>query len=111
MRVFLALLICLACQPAAAETIRPVVHYPILGSEYQGDECSIQTNLIVVLIDFSPDGEITRFDFVLESTIPEMNAEAKETLLEDGMEDVWAEDYEKYSKVTVVWSVPCYPAK
>lgn len=106
---FLLLILFIQSQ-SFGKTIRPVLEYPILGSEYIGDSCEVRTNLIIVFIDFSNDGKVVNLEFIHESSIAEVNKEAEKILRSDSwseIENMGEDEFNKHQKVTVRYLIPC----
>ncbi len=89
----------------------PVWEFPILGSDYIGDSCSLETNQVIAILEFSRSGEVLSFEFVKKSTIPMINSEAKEYILGESpyseFEDFSDDEAEKHRIVFMYYTVPC----
>lgn len=89
----------------------PLWEYPILGSEYIGDNCSEETNRILMQISFSSEGEVKSISFLKKSSIPNVNEEAKRYILEESpfmeFEDMTQDEKQKYRVVNMSYLIPC----
>jgi len=89
----------------------PIWEYPILGSEHIGNNCSEETNKILMQISFSTEGEVKSIEFLKESSISAINQEAKRYMMEESpfmeFEDMSEKEKRKYSIVNMSYIIPC----
>ena len=85
--------------------------FPILGSDYIGDNCSDYTNRIMMKISFSQAGDVKDIVFLKESSLPKVNEEAKRYMMEESpfmeFEDMTQAEKQKYSTVKISYIIPC----
>lgn len=89
----------------------PVLEFPILGSEFIGENCSLETNQVIAKLELSREGEILRFEFVKRSTIPEINDEAERDIMATApiweYEDIADQEAENHRFVFMYYTIPC----
>ena len=89
----------------------PVWEFPILGSDHIGENCSLETNQVIAILEFSRDGEVLSLEFIKKSTIPIINSEAEENILGESpyseFEDLSDDEAEKFRKVFMYYTIPC----
>lgn len=110
-RTFLCMSLLAFSSGALSDKDYPVFEFPILGSDHIGDHCSLETNQVITVLEFSRDGEVLSFEFIKKSTIPKINEEAKEYILAESpyseFENISDEEAEKYRKVFMYYTIPC----
>jgi hypothetical protein len=89
----------------------PVWEFPVLGSKHIGNNCSEETNNVILELRLSNNGVIENITFVKKSSIGEINKEAKANIMAlspfEEFENMSAGDMVKFSKVKMTYSVPC----
>jgi hypothetical protein len=89
----------------------PVLVFPILDSKHIGNNCSEESNVVVVKLELSNKGVIQKISFVKKSSVEEINSEAKANIIASSpfteIEGMSPKEAEKYSKVLMSYTIPC----
>jgi hypothetical protein len=105
MKVSIFFLLTIASFLVQAADELPVWQYPILGSEFIGDNCSEETNSILMQISFSPEGAVKNISFLKKSSIQAVNEEAVSYMMRESpfmeFRDMSEEDKRKFSVVNM----------
>ncbi len=111
MKMYVLKIVLLLSALASADEELPVWEYPILGSEYIGDSCSLETNQVLMKISFSISGAIENIVFIKKSTIPEVNKEAEKYMMGESpfgeFEDMSVKEAKNFSTVIMSYTIPC----
>ena len=95
----------------AAKQDAPVWDFPVLESIHIGNNCSEDTNLVLLKLKISKDGEIISSKFIKKSSIDKINNEAKVNILAlspfEEFVDMSDGEKEKYGDVVMSYNVPC----
>ncbi|WKD49612.1 hypothetical protein [Microbulbifer spongiae] len=88
----------------------PVWQYTIPGSSYIQGQYSEETNPIIARVSFSKEGDVLAIDFLRKSTLPELNEEAKQNILNESpfpeFSDM-SEEEKNHQLVKMIYAVPC----
>ena len=111
MKVSIFFLLTIASFLVQAADEVPVWQYPILGSEFIGDNCSEETNSILMQISFSPEGAVKNISFLKKSSIQAVNEEAVSYMMRESpfmeFRDMSEDDKRKFSVVNMSYIIPC----
>ncbi len=92
------------------DTVRPVWQFPILGSEHLTESCSLESNMLVLHVSFSDTGEVENLRFIIDSSVPAVNEEARRILEADSwseFENMSPDQIAIHKEVTVLYLIPC----
>ncbi len=85
--------------------------FPVLGSDNIGNNCSDETNKVMMRLTLSEAGEIKNSVFLKKSTIDKVNDEAKKNIMAlspfEEFESMTASEAKKYNKVIMSYTIPC----
>lgn len=99
------------CCLAYAQDDLPTWEFPILGSKFIGNNCSEEINLVIMKVSFAQNGDVQGITFLKESSVSEINEEARQNVMELSpfmeFEDMSEEEKARYRVVRMLYTIPC----